>query len=287
MDMPPDQSSVFVPGLLRGQVAIVTGGGTGLGRAIALELSRLGAIVAIGGRRPEPLQTTAGLIADAGGECLTLPLDVRDAQSAGSFVDSVLEKHGKIDLLVNNAGGQFFGPAEDISPNGFHAVVRLNLEGTWLMTNAVANKAMIPAGAGRVVSITLSPHQGMPGMAHSSAARAGVENLMRVLSIEWARFGIKLNAVAPGQIETDAMEKYPGKVRESIAASIPAGRLGRPEEIAWMVAFLASPAGDFVSGTTITIDGARDNWVGPWPPREIADSSGKAVAEERKPPATK
>jgi citronellol/citronellal dehydrogenase len=174
-------------------------------------------------------------------------------------------------------------PAEDISAKGFDTVVRLNLEGTWLMTHAVATKAMIPGGGGKVISVTLSPHHGLPGMAHSSAARAAVENLMRVLSIEWARFNIRLTAIATGHFETDALSKYPEPVRRGVAATVPLQRLGRPEEQAWLVAYLASPAGDYYSGAIITLDGARDNWLGPWPPVGLTDEEGKPLAEERRP----
>jgi citronellol/citronellal dehydrogenase len=152
------------------------------------------------------------------------------------------------------------------------------------MTHAVAVKAMIPAGRGKVVSITLSPHQGQPGMAHSAAARAAVENLMRTLSIEWARFGIVLNAIASGQVGTDTfMTKYPQPVVDAVADTIPLGRIGTVNEIAWLVAYLASPAGDFVSGTVLTVDGARDNNNGRWPPAAIADAEGQPLAEARRP----
>jgi citronellol/citronellal dehydrogenase len=185
---------------------------------------------------------------------------------------------------VNNAGGQYLAPAEDITPKGFRTVIRLNVEGTWLMTHTVATRAMIPGGhGGKVVNVTLSPHHGLPGMAHSSAARAAVENLTRVLSIEWARFGIRLTAVAPGPMSTETMRtKYPKEVVEGAAGTVPLGRLGTEEEFAWLVAYLASPAGDYVSGTVLTLDGARDNWFGAWPPAGIVGESGKPLAEERR-----
>ena len=132
------------------------------------------------------------------------------------------------------------------------------------------------------MNVTLSPHHGLPAMAHSSAARAAVENLTRVLSIEWARFQIKLTAIAAGHFETEALQKYPRPVQEGAARTVPLGRLGRPEEHAWLVAYLASPAGDYYSGCVITLDGARDNWFGPWPPPTIADESGKPLREERR-----
>src|SRR5829696_4523844 len=180
-------SRIFAPALLDGQVAVVTGGGTGLGRATALELAACGARVIVAGRRPDPLEEAAAACEGGRGEAIAC--DVREEDQIDALVDRVLDRHGRIDLLVNNAGGQFMSPAEAITPKGFRTVVRLNLEGTWLMTHAVATRAMILQGGGKVVSVTLSPHHGLPGMAHSSAARAGVENLMRVLSIEWARFG--------------------------------------------------------------------------------------------------
>ena len=272
-------SRIFAPGLLQGQVVIVTGGGSGLGRATAQELTACGATVVIAGRRREPLEETAALCE---GTCEPVVCDIRDDEQVGAFVDGVLERHGKVDTLVNNAGGQYMTPAEDITAKGFETVVRLNLNGTWLMTHAVATKAMIPGEGGKIISVTLSPHHGLPGMAHSSAARAGVENLMRVLSIEWARFNIRTTAIASGHFRTDALKKYPQPVQDGVARTVPLQRLGEAEEQAWLVAYLASPAGDYYSGDVITIDGARENWFGPWPPPHMTDDTGKPLAEERK-----
>ena len=273
-------SRIFAPGLLDGQVVVVTGGGTGLGRATAVELAALGARVVVAGRRAEPLEETAALC-EGGAEAEVC--DIREEDQVHALVDRVLERHGRIDTLVNNAGGQYMTPAEDISLKGFETVVRLNLVGTWLMTHAVAIKSMIPGGGGKVISVTLSPHHGLPGMAHSSAARAAVENLTRVLSIEWARFGIRLTALAAGHFETEAIQKYPRPVAQGVARTVPLQRLGQPEEHAWLVAYLASPAGDYYSGAVITLDGARDNWFGPWPPPGLTDEGGKPLAEERRP----
>ena len=272
-------SAVFREGLLAGQVAIVSGAGSGLGRAMALELAGLGARVTVCGRRMGPLEETAAM-----GEGIEpVACDIREEEQVAALVDGVVARHRRIDLLVNNAGGQYMAGAEDIAPKGFRTVVRLNLEGTWLMTHAVATKAMIPAGRGKVVSITLSPHHGMPGMAHSSASRAGVENLMRALATEWARHGLQLNAIAAGQIGTETMlTKYPKSVVEATASTIPAQRLGREEEIAWLVAYLAGPGGDFISGTVLTVDGGRDNWEGAWPPGSAADEAGHPLVEARR-----
>jgi citronellol/citronellal dehydrogenase len=278
------ESQVFKAGLLDGQVCVVSGAGSGLGRETALELTRLGATVIGCGRRPEPLVETAGLAEALPGSFEHEQLDIRDEDAVSPFFDGVLERHGRLDVLVNNAGGQFLSPAEAITPKGFRTVIDLNVQGTWLMTHAAATKAFIPQGSGKVLSVTLSPHNGMPGMVHSGAARAAVENMMRTLAIEWARFGIKTCALAAGQFKTETlMTKYPEVVVDNLERSIPIGRAGRSEEMAWLVAYLASPAGDFFSGTTITIDGARDNWAGPWPPEAIADDSGTPVAEERRP----
>jgi citronellol/citronellal dehydrogenase len=276
-------SKIFQAGLLDGQVAIVSGGGSGLGRATALELAALGARVVVCGRRQEPLDETAALAEDGRVEARTC--DIREEDQVAALVDAVMERHGQIDLLVNNAGGQFLTPAEDITPKGFRTVIRLNVEGTWLMTHAVASRAMIPDGrGGKIVNVTLSPHHGLPGMAHSSAARAAVENLTRVLSIEWARFGIRLTALAAGHFATDTlMTKYPKQVVEGVAGTVPLQRMGTEEEFAWLVAYLASPAGDYLSGTVLTIDGARDNWFGAWPPGGLTGEEGKPLAEERRP----
>src|SRR5919106_4393250 len=284
--MPDRNSSIFAPGLLNGQVCVVSGAGTGLGKATALELARLGATVVGCGRRAEPLAETVAEIQGIGGAAETHAMDIRDDDAVDALFDGVLERHRRVDLLVNNAGGQFLSPAEAVSPKGFRTVIELNVTGTWLMTHTVATKAFIPAGGGKVLSVTLSPHNGMPGMVHSGAARAAVENMMRTLSVEWSRFGITLVALAAGQFDTETMRtKYPREVVEAVPKTVPLGRLGTEEEWAWLVAYLASPAGDFFSGTTITMDGARDNWFGPWPPASYGERTGEdsIPAEERKP----
>jgi citronellol/citronellal dehydrogenase len=277
-------SRIFRSGLLEGQVCLVSGAGSGLGRETALELVRLGASVIACGRREEPLEQTAALAQGLPGSFEHEATDIREEEAVGRLIDGVLERHSRLDVLVNNAGGQFLSPAEAITPKGFRTVIELNVQGTWLMTHAAATKAFIPQGGGKVLSVTLSPHHGMPGMVHSGAARAAVENMMRTLAVEWARFGIKTCALAAGQFATETlMTKYPQVVVDNLERSIPVGRAGRPEEMAWLVAYLASPAGDFFSGTTITIDGARDNWAGPWPPDAIVGEGGEPVAEERRP----
>jgi citronellol/citronellal dehydrogenase len=239
-------------------VVLISGAGSGIGRVTAFELAALGATVIGCGRRIEPLEEAAALAREAGGAFEAVACDIRDEDAVAAMVAGICERHGRVDTLVNNAGGQFLSPAEANAPG---ADVR----------------------GGKVVAITLSPHNGMPGMVHSGAARAAVENMMKTLSIEWARFGIRLNAIAPGQIATHTLKtKYPAKMVDTMETTIPLGRLGEPEEVAWLIAYLASPAGDFFSGATITVDGARDNWFGSWPP-EIGQEDGKPLAERRRP----
>nr|MBA3300574.1 SDR family NAD(P)-dependent oxidoreductase [Thermoleophilaceae bacterium] len=221
-------SQIFAPGLLEGQVVVVSGGGAGLGRASALEMAALGATVVICGRRGEPLDETVALAER--GVVHPAVCDIREEEQVDELFDRVVADHGHVDTLVNNAGGQFLTPAEDITPKGFRTVIRLNVEGTWLMSHAAATKSMIPNGGGKIVNVTLSPHHGLPGMAHSAAARAAVENMTRTLSIEWARFNIRLTAIASGHFATETLlTKYPEVVVDNIAQSVPLGRLGRPE----------------------------------------------------------
>jgi NAD(P)-dependent dehydrogenase (short-subunit alcohol dehydrogenase family) len=275
-------SEIFAPGLLDGQVCVVSGGGTGLGRASALELARLGATVAVCGRRAEPLESVVGEIEAAEGSAESVAMDIRDEDAVEALFGGLLDRHNRVDLLVNNAGGQFLSPAEAISPKGFRTVVELNVTGTWLMTHTAATRAFIPQRSGKVISITISPHNGMPGMVHSGAARAAVENMMRTLSIEWSRFGVRLCSVAAGQFDTETLRtKYPREIVENVSRTVPLGRLGSESEMAWLIAYLASPAGDFFSGSVITLDGARDNWFGHWPPGVYGDS-GELPAEERR-----
>ncbi len=304
------ESEVFAPGLLRGQVALVTGGGTGLGKATALELVRCGASTVIAGRRGEVLEGAAAEIratvgvgvggADgAGGAGSTgrvdwIAGDVRE--DAERLIATVVERRGRLDVLVNNAGGQYFTPAEGIAAKGWRAVWRLNVEGMLHMAEAAFALAMGPAGGatqagarssaggGTIVNLTLSPHHGMPGMAHSGAARATVEALTRELALRWSDAGVTVAAVAPGPFDTEVMEKYPQTVRAGMARIVPLQRMGSVPEHAWLVALLASPLGHAFNGSTVTLDGARDNWAGPWPPPGLTDEAGEVPTEERKAP---
>lgn len=259
-----DVLDVFRPGCFDGRVALVTGGGTGIGRAAALLLSSLGAQVVIAGRRVELLEETRAMGLAAGHvPAMTVhAVDLREPVTVDAMLDTVLDEHERIDLLVNNAGGQFRAAAEDVSLNGFRAVTRLNLDAIWYLTTRVAARSMIPRGYGKVVSITMTPQRGIPGMSHSSAARAAVENLTQTLAQEWAPHGIRLTCVAPGLVHTEAWERY-GVDPSMVGALIPAGRLQSPEDVAAVVAFLLSSGGDYVTGTTIVADGGW-NLAGPY-----------------------
>jgi citronellol/citronellal dehydrogenase len=277
-------SEIFAPELLRGRAALVTGGGTGLGKATALELARCGAAVTISGRRADVLERAAVELCEIGGGEVDWAVgDVRERDNAQRLVSGVLERRGRLDLLINNAGGQFFSPAELIAAKGWRAVWRLNVAGMLNMAEAAFELAFSPAGAGgTIVNVTLSPHHGMPGMAHSGAARAAVEALTRELALRWADAGVVVTAVAAGHFATDALEKYPAALRAGMARSVPLQRLGEVDEHAWLVALLASYMGAAFNGSTVTLDGARDNWFGPWPPPGLAGESGEVPVEARK-----
>ncbi|HTA05873.1 MAG TPA: SDR family oxidoreductase, partial [Solirubrobacteraceae bacterium] len=264
--------------------------------------ARCGASVTIAGRREDVLLEAAaeidGVVGDAARGVRTVVGDIREAVDARAMIASVLERDGRLDLLVNNAGGQFFSPAELIASKGWRAVWRLNVQGMLNMAEAAYELAFAAEGddadgaaagvdggqtrGGRIVNVTLSPHHGMPGMAHSGAARATVEALTREMAEGWAADGVTVATVAVGTFDTEVMVKYPAAVRAGMSRSVPVQRLGTPAEHAWLVALLASPLGEAFSGSTVTLDGARDNWFGPWPPAGLVDEAGEVPVEERR-----
>lgn len=267
----------FADGLFEGQVAIITGGGSGIGLEAAAELGRLGASVAICGRKPEKLEAAVQSLVAAGvaaERILSAPCDIRDPVSVEGFVRSVKERFGRVDILINNAGGQFPSPAEGISPKGWEAVVRNNLNGTFYMTREVATTAMIPQRRGRIVNVTAMVVRGFPGMAHTGAARAGVENLTRTLAVEWATYGIRVNAVAPGTIRSTGTVQYGEELLEMGRKATPVKRLGTMSEVARLIVFLASDKNDFITGAVIPIDGGASLWGDIWTIPEPSSSNG-------------
>ena len=266
-------TSVFRPGLLDGQVALVTGGGTGIGLGISSLLAALGAHVVIASRKPAHLDAALAQISAAGGKVSTVSLDVRDQERVQATVQGIVETHGRIDLLVNNAAGNFYAPSATLSANAWRSVLEIDLFGTFYCSQAVY-PIMAKQGGGRIVSTSMTLHyRGWPLMAHATAAKAGVDALTRTLAMEWAPQRIWVNAIAPGPIPTEGVRKAftppadsgvpdvfaatERHMAEYAAKGIPLGRWGSPEDIANMVAFLASPAGDWITGAIFVIDGGE------------------------------
>lgn len=259
--------SPFRDDVLAGQVALVTGGGTGIGVACARELARQGARVVIASRKAANYEPAArGLSEELGRPVTGLGLDIRDRDQVERAVDQVLQAHGRLDILVNNGGGQFLSSAEHISPKGWDSVVATNLTGTWNLTRQVAERWMLAHG-GAVVNVTMLTARGFPGMAHSVSARAGVEALSRSLAVEWATRGVRVNCVAPGIIASNGLRNYPSglEIGRLMQSTIPVKRLGTCDEVAWTVAFLAGPGAAYVTGQTLAVDGGRSLWGDGWP----------------------
>jgi len=284
---------VFRPGLLAGQVAIITGGGSGIGFGISELLAALGAHVVLASRKQEVLETAAGRIRARGGEASVVALDVRDADAVKRMVAEVAEARGGIDVLVNCAAGNFYAPSATLSVNAWRSVVEIDLYGTFFVSQAVA-PVMRERGGGRIINISMTLHyRGWPQMAHATAAKAGIDALTRTLAVEWAPWGIRVNAIAPGPIPTEGVRKAFALQRRTAARggapsetpsgsggappetgpaelfgldaaladyakrAIPAGRWGTPRDIANIAAFLASSAGDWITGAILVVDGGE------------------------------
>ncbi len=258
--------SIFRPDLFSGQTIIVTGGGSGIGRATAHELASLGAHVIIAGRKMEKLESVRQEIENAGGAVTAVSCNIKVEEDVIRLFDHVLATHDQIHGLVNNAGGQFASPAEFISHKGWTAVIETNLTGTFLMCREAFNRSMSQHG-GTIVNMLMDNSRGFPGMAHSAAARAGIENMTKTLAVEWARCGVRINAVAPGLINSSGLDNYPEAMRPVIEQTIqdtPAKRMGTESEVAAVITFLLSPAAAYISGESIKIDGAGSLWRKTW-----------------------
>lgn len=247
-------------GAFDGQTALVTGGGTGIGKEIAFALAAGGATVAVAGRRTEPLEAVCAELERRGTEATFVPTDIRDPEGVDALVAAVRARLGRIELLVNNAGGQFATPSREISSNGLRAVSRLNFEGTWNVTRAVALDSMIGHGGGRILNLTLAIRRGIPGLMPGVASREAVNAMTRQLATEWGRHGITLVSLAAGHVRTEGLDNYPPEVVERLARTVPLGRLASPEEIGAIAAFLLSPAAAYVTGTVVEVDGGKSNW---------------------------
>ena len=263
-------AAVFRPDLLAGRVALVTGGGTGIGLGIATSLAESGASVVIASRKPEHLEPSAEQLRAKGAQVSAVEVNVREPESVTRMMERVSQQHGRLDILVNNAAGNFYAPTATLSPNGWRAVVETDLYGTFYRCQG-AYPLMKAGGGGRIVSISMTLHyRGWPLMAHATAAKAGVDALTRTLALEWAGDRITVNAVAPGPIPTEGVKKAftpPGAQAPDLfgmerfaADTIPLGRWGTPEDIGQMVTYLASPAGDWITGAIFVVDGGA--WLG-------------------------
>lgn len=251
---------IFAEGILRGKVALITGGGTGIGFAIAEGMAQAGANVVICGRNLERLEIKASELRRFGTQVLALQLDVRDSKAVDLTVARTVEELGGLDILVNNAAGNFFCPSAAMSDNAFNAVVGIDLYGTFYCSRA-AGRVMMERGGGRIISIVATLAQkGFPGMVHMTSAKAGIEAMTRTLASEWGEFGIRVNAISPGPVITEGVSKafmLNDEVVHTMKREIPLGRPGRPHEIANVAVFLAGPGGDWITGATWVIDGGE------------------------------
>lgn len=259
--------SIFHENLFAGQSVIVTGGGSGIGRCTAHELARLGARVLLIGRKQDKLERTCGEIAEDGGKAHYAVCDIREEAAVQATVKTLTTQHGPIHGLVNNAGGQFPAPLSAINQKGFETVVRTNLVGGFLMAREVYNQSMSRHG-GAIVNIIADMWGGMPGMGHSGAARAGMDNLTKTAAVEWAAAGVRVNAVAPGYIASSGMDNYNEAMKPMIRQlrdAVPLKRMGNEAEVSAAIVFLLSPAAAFISGDTLRIDGAASLGGRVWP----------------------
>jgi citronellol/citronellal dehydrogenase len=249
--------------LFRDKIVLVTGGGSGIGYTIAKRYLEAGARVYIASRNAQKIEKAVEELSTAG-NVKGAVADIREPEHIQSLAEKIRQESGRLDILVNNAGGQFPSAAENISFNGFRAVINNNLIGTFYVTQIMAKTFFIPQKEGTIVNIIANIFRGFPGMAHTGAARAGVDNLTKTLAIEWVRYNIRVNAVAPGIILSSGLEQYPAAIMKDITAGIPNKRMGTMDEVAWPVLFLSSPMASYISGETLYVDGGNHLWGDQW-----------------------
>lgn len=255
---------MYRDGLFQDQVVLVSGAGRGLGKAIAFQFARLGAKLAICGRKPEPLEAAATALRKLGADVLAMPATIREPDQVGQLFDAVFGRFGRLDHLINNAGGQFPQAAIDFSVKGWNAVIDTNLNGTWYMMQAAAQRWRDNGQKGSIVNIVAPFWRGMPGVAHTCAARAGVVFLSKTVAIEWAPLGIRINCLAPGIIATEGMQVYPEEARRELPRSNLMQRFGGVADVANAVCYLAGPSGDFITGEVLSVDGGNQIWGDQW-----------------------
>jgi citronellol/citronellal dehydrogenase len=254
----------LAPNLFAGRVALVSGGGSGIGKAIAWMFGRLSASVVLCGRSSEPLAAVETAMRSRGWPALACVADIREEEAITAMFDCVVQRFGTLDILVNNAGGQYPQAAVEMKAKGWRAVIETNLTGSWLMMQAAARRWIAAGRGGTIINITAANARGMPGIIHSSAARAGVTNASRTAAIEWAPHGIRINCVAPGLIDSGGLSSYSEDARSGFHRANPQRALGDPCDVAQLVGFLASDAAKFMTGTTLEIDGGGSLWGDLW-----------------------
>jgi citronellol/citronellal dehydrogenase len=261
------RSLVYRDGLLSDQTFLISGGGSGIGRAIAIVCARLGANVVICGRRPEKLEGTADVIRKLVGRDVveTVPMSIRDPDAVARLIERTYERFGRLDTLVNNGGGQFPQAAIDFTVKGWLAVIDTNLNGTWYMMQAAAQRWRSAGEAGNIVNIVANVWRGMPQVAHTCAARAGVIYLSKTLSTEWAPLNVRVNCVSPGSIDSEGLNVYERRDAELFRYSNPMRQLGDTFDIAQAVVYLSAPTAKFVTGEVLVVDGGNNQYGDVWP----------------------
>ena len=258
------QSTIFREGLFRDKVVLISGAGTGLGKAAAEQLARLGASLVICARDAQRLEAAAQDLRKLGAKVLARPMSIREPQAVSDLMDEVWKEFGRLDVLVNNAGGQFASPAIDLKPKGWLAVIDTNLNGTWYMMQAAAQRWRKHVHPGNIINVVVVVSRGLPQVAHTCAARAGVIYLTKTVAVEWAPHRIRVNCLAPGTIKTDAFNYYNVAGRASFEQANPMKHAGEPSDISEAITYLASDASKFITGEVLTVDGGQQCWGDPW-----------------------